>query len=112
MVYPQFFLSQRKLVVRQKEQSLNCDVVGAGPLAVSRALAAHIGFGARDRGVIPHGFSLPTLRHKVVEIPHDRVHGNAVRASGLTHSTGVAAVELTAAFLVGGQLLFIPVAEF
>ncbi len=52
----------------QKEQSLNSDVVRAGILAVSRAFTALIGFGARDCRVIPHGFSLPTLRHKVVEI--------------------------------------------
>ncbi len=96
----------------QEEQSLDRNVVGTGPLAVTRTFATHIGFDARNRGVILHGFALPSLGHKVVEIPHDRVHGHSLRTSGLTHSAGMAAVKLATAFLVGGKLLFILVAEF
>ena len=83
----------------QEEHALDRDIIGACGLTVSRTCAAYVGSGALDLSVLKHGLPLSSLRHEVMVVAHDRVHGDAVWTTGLAHPAGVAAVKLAAALL-------------
>ena len=85
------------------QHTLNGYPVGTGPLAITGTLLAAIGFITGDGSIIFHGFLFSALGYKIMIIAHDGIDRDLPWATGFTTSAGMAAVELAAMSLIGGQ---------
>ena len=96
-----------QILVSDDQKAVDWDMVGAGRLAFSLTTQTEIGPGAGQSRIFLHGVFLPALRLEIMVVTHDRIYGDAKRASGFAEAAGMAAIQGAAFSGIGGEFVFV-----